>query len=109
MKRVHILWVVIISVLTFSCGKSIIGGDQDLSPEYNFAVQEFNDFYALFETECRLGRDLQVAPYHASIYSTERDLCSQLEYLNDRHVGLVTPFGGFVSGRSDEPLTFDRA
>ena len=30
-----------------------------------------------------------------------------LEYLNDRHVSLVTPFGRFVSGHQDEPLTFD--
>lgn len=115
MKRcVHILWVVVISVLTFSCGKSIIGGDQDLSPEHNFEIlwQEFNDFYALFETKnvdwdgiYRFLRP-RITPQ-----STQQELfaiCAlMLEYLNDRHVGLVTPFSGFVSGRSDEPLTFD--
>ena len=115
MKRcVHILWVVVVSVLTFSCGKSIIGGDQDLSPEHSFEIlwQEFNDFYALFETKnvdwdgiYRFLRP-RITPQ-----STPQELfaiCAlMLEYLNDRHVALVTPFSGFVSGRSDEPLTVD--
>ncbi len=115
MKRcVHILWVVVIGVLTFSCGKSIIGGDQDLSPEHNFEIlwQEFNDFYALFETKNvdwdGIYRFLRPNITPQSTPQELFEICAlMLEYLNDRHVALVTPFSGFLSGRSDEPLTFD--
>ncbi len=110
----HMLWIVVISVPIFSCGKSIIGGDQDLSPEHNFEIlwREFNNFYALFETkDVDWDEIYRLLRPNITPQTTQQELfavCAlMLEYLNDRHVGLVAPFGGFVSGRGDESLTFD--
>ena len=110
----RLLCIVVICGFHFSCGKSIVGGDLDSSPEHNFEVfwREFNDFYALFEVKNVDWNALyRVQRPFVTAQTTQLELfaiCAlMLEYLNDRHVGLVTPFGRFVSGRRDEPLTFD--
>ena len=110
----RLLGIVAICVFHFSCGKSIVGGDIDSSPEHNFEVfyREFNDFYALFEIKNVDWNALySVHRPFVTARTTQQELfaiCAlMLEYLNDQHVGLVAPFGVFVSGRQDEPLTFD--
>ena len=110
----RLLGIVVVCVFHFSCGKSIVGGDIDSSPEHNFEVfwREFNDFYALFETK-NVDWDALYRVHRPFVteQTTQQVLfgiCAlMLEYLNDRHVGLVAPFGRFVSGRRDEPLSFD--
>ena len=110
----RLLGIFVICVFHFSCGKSIVGGDIDSSPEHNFEVfyREFHDFYALFEIKNVDWNALySVQRPFVTAQTTQRELfaiCAlMLAYLNDRHVGLVTPFGRFVSGSQDEPLTFD--
>ena len=91
------VWVVVTCVLHFSCGKSIVGGDHDLSPEHNFEIlwREFNDFYALFEIK-NVDWDALYSDHRPFVtaQTTQQELfaiCAlMLEYLNDRHVSLVT-------------------
>ena len=108
------LCIVVTCVFLLSCGKSITGGDFDQSPERNFEIlwQEFNDFYALFEVK-NVDWDGIYSAYRPLVtdQSTQEELFAicvlMLEYLNDRHVRLVTPFARFTSGHSGEPVTFD--
>ena len=97
--------IVVTCVFLFSCGKSIIGGDFDQSPERNFEIfwQEFNDFYALFEVK-NVDWNALYSAYRPFItaQTTQQKLFEilsiMLENLNDRHVSLVTPFAKFKSG-----------
>ena len=103
------LWIVAICALQFSCGKSIIGGDFDPSPERNFEIfwQEFNDFYASFEIK-NIDWDALYRVHRPSITArtTPQELFDtlsvMLEPLNDGHVALVSPFALFpLSAKRD--------
>ncbi len=99
------LCIVATCVFLFSCGKSIIGGDFDQSPERNFEIlwQEFNDFYALFEVK-NVDWNALYRVHRPSItaQTTQEELFEilsvMLENLNDGHVSLVSPFYSFTSG-----------
>ncbi len=90
-----------------SCGKSIIGGDFDPSPERNFEIfwREFNDFYASFEIK-NIDWDALYRVHRPSIAArtTPQELfdilSAMLEHLNDGHVALVSPFATFSSRTS---------
>lgn len=110
----RILYIVVTCVFLLSCGKSITGGDFDQSPERNFEIlwQEFNYFYALFEVKKIDWEGIyRFLRPNITPQTTQQELFAtcvlMLEYLNDRHVRLVTPFSRFTSGRSGEPMTFD--
>ncbi len=108
MKRcLRTFCIVITCSFLFSCGKSIIGGDLDLSPEHNFEIfwREFNDFYALFEIK-NVDWDALYRVYRPTVtaQTTPQELfeilSALLEPLNDRHVSLRSSFARFSSGAS---------